>query len=101
MIPVWVRQDAKGRVTILELAQTEDGVAIDPSKSWTEIGQLLKAKWTEPGARGQQVKRDGWRWFTIGNEGGRTQTKAAALFALLKACDYQMVTSDAPMPPLF
>lgn len=105
MIPVWVREDSKHRVTVLELANTEDGVAIDPNKVWTEVGQILKAKWTETGARGAQTKREGWRWFQTGEQpditSGRTQTKAAALFALLKACDMQMVTSDAPIPPLF
>lgn len=117
MIPVWVREDPRNFLSVVRLVETEAGIAVDPAERYMPAGTLLKAKWTQPGANGQTVKKEGWRWFQIDTGGihtngvggpsdrknatGRAQTKAKARANLLKSLGYREVLPEATNPGLF
>lgn len=95
-----------GKVSVCNLHQTSEGLAIEATDTYRPIGQIREATWQEEDPKtGFLRKKKGWTWWYdergYGGATGRALVKKAAVAALLGAGGYREAPPNAANPGLF
>jgi hypothetical protein len=95
-----------GRISVLNLYLTPEGLALNGDESYRSIGQVKKVHWTEQNPRtGLPNKKEGWGWWYdergYGGARGTEMIKDAAVAAVLRAGGYVEAPPNATNVGLF
>jgi len=95
-----------GKISVLLLLETPDGLALHEDDRYFAIGQVRKSEWTEKSPRtGGMIERKGWVWYYdeegYGSQNGKEMTERAAVAAVLSAGNYVEAPPNAVNPGLF
>ncbi len=94
-----------GKVSVLNLYATPEGLAIKATDTYRPIGQVREATWVEVNpSTGHSVKKKGWGWWYdeqgYGAASGTVATKTEAVALVLEAGGYRQAPSNAANPGL-